>query len=51
MKSVAIGQSLVGGSRIIKPRLTELMGGVHVNHASPIMAQDSNSLSSNAIQM
>ena len=51
MKSVAIGQSLVRGSRIIKPRLTALIGGAKVNHASPIMAQDSNSLSSNAIQM
>ena len=46
MKSVAIGQSLVGGSRVIKPRLTALIGV-----ASPTMAQDSNCLSSNAIQM
>ena len=51
MKSVAIGQSLVGGSRVIKPRLTALIGGPQENHASPIMAQDSNCLSSNAIQM
>ena len=51
MKSAAIGQSLVGGSRIIKPRLTAPIGGAQVNHASPIIAQDSNSLSSNAIQM
>ena len=52
MKSVAIGQSLVGGSRVIKPRLTALIiGGAQENHASPIMAQDSNCLSSNAIQM
>ena len=51
MKSVAIGQSLVGGSRVIKPPLTALIGGAQVNHASPIMAQDSNCLSNNAIQM
>ena len=51
MKSVAIGQSLVGGSRVKKPRLTALIGGAQVNHASPIMAQDSNCLSSNAIPM
>ena len=51
MKSVAIGQSLVGGSRVIKPRLTALIGGAQEKHASPIMAQDSNCLSSNAIQM
>ena len=51
MKSVAIGQSLVGDSRVIKPRLTALIGGAQENHASPIMAQDSNCLSSNAIQM
>ena len=41
MKSVAIGQSLVRDSRVIKPRLTALiLGGAQVNHASPIMAQD-----------
>ena len=51
MKSVAIGQSLVGGGCIIKPRLTALIGGAQVNNASPIMAQDSNCLSSNVIQM
>ena len=34
MKSVAIGQSLVGGSRVIKPRLTALIGGAQENHGS-----------------